>query len=327
MRRIILTTLALASAFGLARTATAAPVYMALGDSITFGETNLHYVKSYGDRGYVSDFADHLAAKNGARPKVINLAIDGETAASFMNTSNPRTPPVKGRTNIPLAKENLNYTSSPKVPQSQMFRSMIASQKAAGNSINTVTMTLGFNGLAALANLPKSKALAQIGPELASYKSNYNAVLSEVRQQLPNANLYLLNYYNPFPADPSSPAAPIFAQGGTHLNNIIKNMAAKYGAFYVDNYDAFLGHEAAYTYEAQLPAGATVPGSYGGVLPIGDVHPNAKGYGVIAGQIEAAHRVSAVPEPAGLGLFGLGLTFVLGAIWKRHGGAVSGAGR
>jgi lysophospholipase L1-like esterase len=300
---------------------------MALGDSITFGETDLHYRYSYGDRGYVSDFADHLAAKNGTRPKVINLAIDGETAASFMNTSNPRTPPVKGRTNIPLAKENLNYTSTPKVPQGKMFRSMVASQKSAGNSINTVTMTLGFNGLAALANLPKSKALAQIGPELASYKSNYNAVLSEVRQQLPNANLYLLNYYNPFPANPSSPAAPIFAKGGTRLNNIIKQMAAKYGAFYVDNFDPFVGHEAAYTHQAVLPAGASVPGPYGGKLPIGDVHPNAKGYSVIARDVEAAQRVSAVPEPAGLGLFGLGLAFVLGAIWKRRGYAASGAGR
>ncbi len=61
---------------------------MALGDSITFGETDLNYVQSNGDRGYVSLFANTLAARNGGvRPAVFNLAIDGETASSFMTNA------------------------------------------------------------------------------------------------------------------------------------------------------------------------------------------------------------------------------------------------
>ncbi len=78
-------------------------VYVALGDSITFGETDLNYVPSYGDRGYVTDFANVLAGRNGGTaPTVVNLAIDGETAASFMGGVG-RTPPVVGRTDAVLA--------------------------------------------------------------------------------------------------------------------------------------------------------------------------------------------------------------------------------
>jgi lysophospholipase L1-like esterase len=313
--------LAATSACALAQTAVAKPVYVALGDSITFGETNLHYVKSYGDRGYVGDYANYLGHHNGTRPKVVNLAIDGETASSFM-TGHGRTPPVKGRGDVPLARENLHYDPGPLVTQAHRFHSAVANQHAAGNPIKNVTMTLGFNGLAALASLPEHKALKQIGPELANYKQHYSSVLSDVRQHLPHANLYLLNYYNPFPADPSSPAAPIFAAGGAQLNAIIKQMAARYGAFYVDTHAPFVGHEGQYTYEGVLPAGATVPGPYGGILPIGDVHPNALGYRVIAQQIIAARRgqAAAVPEPSSWGLLGAGLVLlILGWLWRRRG--------
>ncbi|MDQ2842011.1 MAG: hypothetical protein M3Y72_13415 [Acidobacteriota bacterium] len=86
-----------------AGTASAASVYVGLGDSVTFGEIDLSYVPSYGDRGYVADFAKTLASRNGGTaPMVVNLAIDGETAASFMSGVG-RTTPVVGRTDALLA--------------------------------------------------------------------------------------------------------------------------------------------------------------------------------------------------------------------------------
>ena len=102
---------AIASCFGLAGQAQAAPTYIGLGDSITFGETDLNYVQSYGDRGNVGDFANIIGSRTGTRPNVINLAIDGETASSFMSNAG-RTPPVVGRGDSPLLLENLNYTPS-----------------------------------------------------------------------------------------------------------------------------------------------------------------------------------------------------------------------
>lgn len=294
----------LGTALGLAglllgHVAHAAPIYVALGDSITFGETDLNYVQSYGDRGYVGQFANTLAARNGGvRPTVFNLAIDGETASSFM-TNAGRTPPVMGRGDAPLQLENLNYGNSTALSQGTLFANTVAAQAALGNTVGTVTVTLGFNELAALApatNTPAAEAaaIAQIPATLAAYRTAYAAVLNEVRSLAPNANVYLLGYYNPFPADRASPAAPIFAAGGTELNAIIQGLATQFGATYVGNAAPFIGNEAQYTYQAVQPAGSSVSGAYGGVLPIGNVHPNALGYSVIAADVAA----TPVPEPA-----------------------------
>ena len=56
---------AMAAALLSAQPVRAAAIYVALGDSITFGETDLSYVQSFGDRGYVSLFANALTARNG----------------------------------------------------------------------------------------------------------------------------------------------------------------------------------------------------------------------------------------------------------------------
>ncbi len=294
-----------------AGTGSAASVYVGLGDSITFGETDLNYVPSYGDRGYVADFASTLGSRNGGTaPTVVNLAIDGETAASFMNGAG-RTTPVVGRTDAQLAAQNLNYANSPTTPQADMFRSLAASESAAGNTINTISITLGFNELAALANLPASQALAMLPGTLATYQTNYANVLAGIHSLEPGANLYLLGYYNPFPADPTNPAAPIFAQGGPELNAVIQSLAAQFGATYVDTNTAFLGNEAALTYISQYPAGSTSPGADPGIEPIGNVHPNAAGYAVIADQL------AATPEPASVGLVGIA-AIGFGVLWGKR---------
>ena len=63
----------------------AGPVYLALGDSITFGVGSDDSANdiSTGDRGYVGLYADYLGKASGTRPNVINLAVSGETSASF----------------------------------------------------------------------------------------------------------------------------------------------------------------------------------------------------------------------------------------------------
>lgn len=299
----------------------AASTYVALGDSITFGETDLRYVPSAGDRGYVALFANQLAAANGGvRPGVVNLAIDGETSSSFFSGYG-RTPPVQGRGDAPLQAENVNYTS-PAQTQAQLFDATVRREQAAGNSVDTVTVTLGFNELAALASLPPQTGLDAIASTLARYRVTYAAVLGDIRSLLPDADLYLVNYYNPFPADPGSPAAPIFNAGGDALNATIQGLAAQFGARYVDEASSFVGHEAEYTYLDDQPHGATVPDPYGGVLPIGNVHPNAAGYAAIAAQLVPG----AVPEPAPwtmmIGGFGL-----VGAALRRRRAAPPGPAR
>lgn len=311
MKRVLLLALSSVVTVGLARPAAAGPTYVALGDSITFGETDLQYVKSFGDRGYVGLVADHIAGQTGTRPEVVNLAIDGETTASFKSGAG-RVPPVIGRTDAVLAAENKNYDPNALVSQDALFRATVASQKAAGNRIDTVSISLGFNDLGALASSPfdADKLAATLG----TYRSNYTSILSEVRAELPDAHLLVLNYYNPFAVDPASPAAPIFDAGGKTLNGIIKDLAAQYGGKYVDAATPFVGHEAAYTYQDDMPHGSAVGDPYGGVLPIGNVHPTDLGYAVIAAQATA----TAVPLPPGLALFGPGAVLMLGAVWVQR---------
>ena len=311
MSRYILRT---AFAVMLAGGAQAAPVYVALGDSITFGETDLNYVQSFGDRGYVSRFADTLASRNGGvRPIVTNLAIDGETASSFQVNAG-RTPPVVGRGDSPLQLQNLSYNNSNAISQSTLFANTVAAQQALGNTVETVTVTLGFNELAALTpmmNTPAAQAaaIAAIPGTLDAYRISYTAVLNQVRSLAPDADLYLLGYFNPFPANPESPAAPVFNAGGMALNAVIQGLAAQFGAAYVDTATPFLGNEALFTFQDDQPAGSSIGGLFGGVLPIGNVHPNQLGYDAIARQVAAA---TPVPEPStwammlgGLGMLGL----------------------
>ena len=267
--------------------ARAASTYVALGDSITFGETDLRYFRSDGDRGYVGFLADYLATQNGGvRPNVVNLAIDGETADSFMDGTG-RLPPVTGRGDVILASENANYNPDALVTQSALFASTVQTQRAMGNTIDTVTIGLGFN------DLGEAASVADVPATLAAYRTAYSAVLDQVRGALPDANLLVLNYYNPFPANPTSPAAPIFAAGGGDLNATIADLAASHGATLVDLFTPFVGNEAAYTLIDEQPAGSTVGSPFGGVLPVGNVHPNyVPGYRVIANQF-----IAAVPEP------------------------------
>ncbi len=297
MRRIALAASVLASSAALSvQMASAGPVYVALGDSITFGETDLSYVRSAGDRGYVGLYADVLSARNGgARPAVVNLAIDGETASSFM-TGAGRVPPVTGRTDTVLAAENLNYDPNAPGSQSAKFLATVAAQKAAGNTIDTVSITLGFNDLSTAIG----KDPAGVAATLAAYRAGYSSVLSEIRQQLPSTNLLVLGYFNPFPADPNSPAAPVFNAYGMQLNGIIRDLAGQYGGTFVDTAPPFVGNESTLTYLGQMPHGTVVGGPFGGTEPIGNVHPNAAGYAAIAA------RVAAVPEPATVGLLAAG---------------------
>lgn len=294
----------------------ASPTYIALGDSITFGETDLNYVQSAGIRGYVGLYANTLAMRLGTTPNVVNLAIDGETATSFFSNAG-RTPPVAGRGDAPLQLENLNYNNSTALSQSQVLANTVAQQTGLGNTIAAITITLGFNELAALSpamNTPalEAAALAQVPAELTAYQANYAKVLTYVRSLAPTASLSLLGYYNPFPANKASPAAPLFDTYGAQLNAIIQQLASQYGAVYVNNATPFVGNEAALTYQASLPAGSSVSGQFGGILPIGDVHPNALGFAQIAADVAAAN----VPEPTSLALLGTGLA--IGALGRRR---------
>ena len=273
--------------------------YIALGDSITFGETDLRYIPSDGtNTGYPTRVQDALGIDN-----LVNFAIDGETADSFQDGTG-RTPPVVGRTDVPLQLQNTNYDEDDLIPQEQAFLNAVADQQAMGNTIDLVTITLGFNEVAALTTEPDP--IDQIPVTLDAYRDNYEDVLTTITTAAPDARLVLLNYYNPFPGDDNpgtNPAAPIFDVAGPQLNAIIADLADQFGGVVADTATPFVGNEAEFTFIDEVGFGDTVPEPtpFGdGTAPIGNVHPNALGYDVIAGQVLAV-----VPEPATASVVGL----------------------
>lgn len=269
------------------RPAAAGPVdYVALGDSVAFGQTNV-VPTSYGDQGYVKPFADGLGTRAGGdRPRVINLAIPGELTSTFFSGD---TPPGWSR----AVSNNLNYAHSNQ-SQDSLFLSTVAAEKAAGRQINYVSFALGSNDFFYAINdpnffkQPEDKQKAQLTQTFADMQNNYTRTLTQIRNVLPNATLLLLDYYNPYAVlGPDNPLNQL-GQGFAALHRqLITSEAAVFNARVVTISAPFVGHEADYTY-----------------ILSGNVHPNDVGYRVIADQLIAT--VADTPEPCSLALLTLG---------------------
>jgi lysophospholipase L1-like esterase len=256
------------------------PTYLALGDSLAFGFTTSPN-PSLGDRGYVGPYADALAAPTGVRPQVINLGAYGETSTSFFDGGNSAAP------------LNLNYPDAT-TSQNSLLLKTLADQKAAGHAIGTVSLQLGANDLFGVATspgffaLPADQQMAMVQQALGTVANKVGTILGELRSQLPQADLVVLGYYNPYAAVPGNPFAAVAAPAIQGLNSVLQADAQAFGARFVNPHDSFVGHEAQYTYIASSGS------QY-------NVHPNALGYAVIAGDMEA------VPEPSTVLVLGLGL--------------------
>ena len=278
--------------------------YLSLGDSIAFGETAFsgdpalgpYADPSNGDRGYVGQYADDLGKAGGTRPDVINLAVDGETSASF-TAGVGRVPPAPvGFTDASLADLNTHYTGATPPTQAALLASTLAAH-GAGNPITHVTISLGSNDLFLLA-LTDPNPAADLQATLATFRSNYASLLTTLRASLPGATIDLIGTYDPFTATPTSPFAALAGVAIPLLNQEIQSVAGEFGANYVDTFHTTLTTDAART---------TL------ILNQGDVHPAFDpGYRIITGQIEA------VPEPSAVVTLGIGLAGVLGYVRRRR---------
>jgi lysophospholipase L1-like esterase len=272
---------------GTPRAGHAAPVYLALGDSLTFGvgaDESLGDI-SNGDRGYVADFANRLGQITGTRPNVINLAISGETTSSYftgVDRNGPNSSPLR----------NTNYVGLTPVPtQAALASSRIVAALGAGDTIDTVTISLGSNDLFLLqasaafqaADLAGKTLLLQ--QTLGAIQANYVTLLGGLRAVLPNAQVFLMGTYNPFGT--ATPDAVFVDQAIQAFNGLVGGIALASGprTAFADVYPRFVGNELSYTY-----------------IATGNVHPTAVGYAAMAAAIPAA-----VPEPSSLALLGTGL--------------------
>jgi lysophospholipase L1-like esterase len=285
------------------RPSAAAPMqtYIAVGDSLAFGETDFTHDPSYGDRGYVKPFADALAAQDfDRRPTVINLGVDGETTGTFFNGGPNGNGTLSG---FPAPQLNLNHPDT-STTQNSLLLSTIASEKAAGHNISTITVQLGANDLLQTVNSPGFFSLsptqqqAMVAQTLGTVQTNLGTLLSEIKGQLPNANVLVMDYYNPFAAIPSTPIGMIADPAIKGLNAVLAGTASAFGDHYVDTYSAIAGHEATDT-----------------LILSGNVHPNAAGYDLIANQLI---QTAAVPEPSTSAVLGVGFAALGVRGWRRR---------
>lgn len=242
--------------------------YLALGDSYGFGYQTGALPDEYGpgDWGYVAPYADWLATRQGfggVRPNVVNVSVPGETVGSFYDTSN------LGR----IYNSNYNFFQGPS--QVAMLTQKVQQELGAGRVISTVSVSLGGNDLLALrsqagfASLSLAQQRAAVDSALATMQTGYTRVLASVRSLLPDAELLVVGYFNPFPGAPDSVFAPVSQYAIDQINVRIAAVAAGAGGRFVDIAPRFVGNEAAWSYIAADPVGS-------------NIHPNALGYAQIA---------------------------------------------
>ena len=275
--------------------ALADPIYLALGDSSAFGETNRTQNPSDGDRGYVRPFADYLGSVYGTRPTVVNFAINGETSGSYFNGT--------GRVSSDGQSLNTNYSSVPTNPYPQYQRLQDSFSNPATNAeVRAVSVQLGANNLDATASSPGFLALPPdqqqllILATLGAFQNDYVDILGDLAVRFPNATLYALGYHNPYNGDPTHPFYPLADPAVQGLNQVVAGVAPVFGATYIDVYGAVHPNEASLTLIGTFPTD-----------PVNYVHLNDAGYAAVGDQfIRAAGGPTSVPAPASLLLFGLG---------------------
>ncbi len=288
MKSLLVSVLACLASSALCPAASADHVYLALGDSSAFGETNRTRNPSDGDRGYVRPFADYLATRNGGvRPTVVNLAINGETSGSFFTGV--------GRVSSDGQGFNTNYAGRPDpFPQYQELLNRNGLFAANGDRVRTVTVQLGANNLDGAASNP---AFLLLTPEqqqavvrgiLVQVQADYVDTLGAVRGLYPTADVYAIGYHNPYNGDPSLPISAAADPAVRGLNQVIAGVAPAFGATYVDFYSAVHPNEASLTLISTI---STDPVNY--------VHLNDRGYEAVSEElIETAAARAPAPVPA-----------------------------
>jgi hypothetical protein len=283
-------------------TAKADPIqtYLALGDAVAFGQSG-PLQPSLGNQGYVSQFATFLGTQNnGVAPNVINLAIAGESSATYFSGDNP-----SGSSRAAGATANLNYGGDTGLSQRSFLAGVSAAERAAGRTISNVTFALGLGDYLATTNTPGFAALplaqqqAAVQQMLTALQSNYTTALTQIRGVLPNAQIYLPTYYNPYasngPGDPTNQLVSTFVTGQEQL---IQSLAPQFNAKIVN-----------------LSSALTSPSDFSSSGTGGFPLPTTAGYAAIANQLVS---VAEAPEPGTFTLLAFGAVGLAGRGWLRR---------
>jgi lysophospholipase L1-like esterase len=150
-----------------------------------------------------------------------NLAIPGETTASFLSRGSNK---------------------------SQLDRALaeIDAAKAAGKRVSPITLTIGGNDVLAARN----SSAAQKQTTIDSFDTNFKKILGQLAAHTDIGNttdLIVTTYYNPFATSPGAQSQDELAWI-QRFNDLIKQRASEYKARVADFYTPVLGHELEYTW-------------------------------------------------------------------------------
>ena len=219
------------------------PAYLALGDSLAFGVG----ADNPADQGYVGLTGAHLrlGKYSGTGLDLVNLSAPGATSADLLQ------------------------------PGGQLDRALSEIQS---RGVDIISVDIGANDLLALAgtNSPcfqsagSQACLDALGQTLAGLQSNLTNSLRRLREAAPNAQVYVLDIYNPY-SGTNDPRAILASVGVQQLNGVIAAAAAdpSSGARFVSIHDVFEGRAQQW-------------------IASDGIHPNNGGYRVMAEALLAA---------------------------------------
>jgi lysophospholipase L1-like esterase len=197
--------------------------YLALGDSLAYGYQDAKFKAELATgtfdastfTGYAGDFA---AAMKVVRPDLqeTNLGCPGETTLTYFHAGTCPTPSIL---------LHVHYTTSQR-------DAALAFLAAHPGQVSPITLDNGANDVTPCLQLPDPTAC--FATSIAGVGANLDTALAELRAAAPDAEIIVMQYYDPFAlALPSSlPVTQL-------LNQTIAAQAAKHGARLADAFTPF----------------------------------------------------------------------------------------
>jgi lysophospholipase L1-like esterase len=242
--------------------------YLALGDSLAYGyqqakfvgEATAGHIDPATFPGYAGNFAAML---RNVRPEsqLVNYGCPGETTSTYFTGCY-----FSAVQHFPLH----NAYAGPQEAAALAFL------HAHPGQVSPITLDNGANDVTPCLALPDPTNCFLTS--IAGVGANLDAALEHLRAAAPNAEIIVMQYYDPFAlAFPSSLGASIL------LNQAIATAAAKHGARLADAFTPF---------NVSPPAGENLCTLTLICPPLNDEHASDKGYALIAQQFWAASGYS-----------------------------------
>jgi len=231
--------------------------YLALGDSLAYGYQDAKFKAELASgtfdastfTGYPGDLATLMKA---VRPDLqeTNLGCPGETTVTYFHAGMCPTPSIL---------LHVQYQTSQR-------DAALAFLAAHPGQVSPITLNNGANDVTPCL---QSSDPSCFPTQIAAVGANLDTALGELRAAAPNAEIIVMQYYDPYAFNFPSTIGITVA-----LNQAIATAAARHGARLADALTPF---------NLTPPQPAILCG-LGPFCPLSDVHPNDTGYAVIARQ-------------------------------------------